>query len=86
MEQAAEGGKDDDEHGTGLFGGPASERASPDGPAQGALFQIEGPDEDGCVWICSTIDAKDQWCQNLGPFESAAQAMVEWLERNDYGE
>jgi hypothetical protein len=20
---------------------------------QGALFQIEGPDEDGCVWACS---------------------------------
>ena len=37
-----------------------------DEPEQGALFQIEGPDEDGCVWICSA-DGRDVWCQNLGP-------------------
>ncbi len=23
-----------------------------DEPEQDALFEIEGPDEDGCVWIC----------------------------------
>ena len=86
MEHAAEGGNHDEDHGARLFGGPGRDRSNPDGPEQGALFQIEGPDEDGCVWICSKIDARDQWCQNLGPFESAAQAMVEWLERNDYGE
>jgi hypothetical protein len=22
-------------------------------PDQDALFEVEGPDEDGCVWICS---------------------------------
>jgi hypothetical protein len=26
-----------------------------DEPEQKALFHIEGPDEDGCVWICSPI-------------------------------
>ena len=86
MEHASEGGHHDEDHGAGLFGGPGRAQAHLDGPDQGPLFQIEGPDEDGCVWICSKIDAGDQWCQNLGPFESAAQAMIEWLERNDYGE
>ena len=37
-----------------------------DEPEQGALFQIEGPDGDGCVWICSA-DWRDVWSQNLGP-------------------
>ena len=86
MEHEPQSGRHDDEHGAGLFGGPAYKRANVEGPAQGALFQIEGPDEHGCVWIRSRIDARDQWCQNLGPFESAARAMVEWLELNDYGE
>ena len=27
-----------------------------EGPEQEALFQIEGPDEDGCVWACSPDD------------------------------
>lgn len=86
MEPAAEGGNHDDDHGTGLFGGPGRNRASPDGPDQGPLLQIEGLDEDGFVWICSKMDARDQWCQNLGPFDHAAKVMVEWLKRNDYGE
>ena len=75
----------DDEHGGGLFGGPARGRGNLDGPDQGALFRIEGPDEDGCVWICSAA-GRDMWCQNLGPFQPAAEAMTEWLEANDYGE
>ena len=37
-----------------------------DEPDQEALFEIEGPDEDGCVWICSAA-GRDDWCQNLGP-------------------
>jgi hypothetical protein len=31
-----------------------------DAPEQKALFQIEGPDEDGCVWICSA-EGGDVW-------------------------
>jgi hypothetical protein len=56
-----------------------------DGPAQGALFRIEGPDEDGCVWMCS-IEGRDVWCQNLGPFEPAATVMADWLGQHDFGE
>lgn len=38
-------------------------------PDQKALFQIEGPDEDGCVWMCSA-HGRDVWCVNLGPKET----------------
>jgi hypothetical protein len=55
-----------------------------DEPAQGALFKLEGPDEDGCVWICSA-DGRDVWCQNLGPRDAAAQAMCDWLTSIDFG-
>ena len=46
-----------------------------DEPEQNALFQIEGPDEDGCVSICSAA-GRDVWCQNLGPAEKAAEVMA----------
>jgi hypothetical protein len=36
-----------------------------DDSEQNALFEIEGPDEDGCVWACSP-EGRDIWCQNLG--------------------
>lgn len=50
----------------------------PHEPAQRALFQIEGPDEDGCVWICST-EGRDVWCQNLGPEKATAEVLSQWL-------
>ena len=84
MEQTGDGGNRD-ERGTGLFGGPGHDHHNLNGPDQAALFRIEGPDEDGCVWLCS-VDGKDVWCQNLGPFRPAAEVMAEWLEANDYGE
>lgn len=31
---------------------------------QEALFEIEGPDEDGCIWICST-EGRKVWFHNL---------------------
>lgn len=46
--------------------------------AQEALFRIEGPDEDGCVWACS-IDGKDVWSQNLGPAIKVAEVFLQWL-------
>ena len=52
---------------------------------QDALFEIEGPDEDGCVWICSTQGRAD-WCQNLGPTDKVAEALSQWLGSIDYGE
>ena len=85
MEQAARGGNVDEDHGAGLFGGSKPGPSDVKGPDQGALFRIEGPDEDGCVWICSA-SGRDVWCQNLGPFEPTAEAMTKWLEANGYGE
>jgi hypothetical protein len=32
-------------------------------PEQEALFQIDGPDDDGCVWACSPGGRRDIWCQ-----------------------
>jgi hypothetical protein len=56
-----------------------------DEPEQDALFQIEGPDEEGCVWICSTDDP-DVWCRNLGPAPKVAQVLSQWLGSIDYQE
>ena len=50
---------------------------------QGALFQIEGPDDDGCVWICSA-EGRDVWCQNLGPKDKVAEIISSWLGAIDY--
>lgn len=47
-------------------------------PQQDALFEIEGPDEDGCVWICSA-EGRDVWCQNLGPRDRVAKVLSAWL-------
>ena len=41
---------------------------------QDALFQIEGPDDDGCVWACSN-EGREVWCRNLGPQAGEAQAV-----------
>jgi hypothetical protein len=54
-------------------------------PKQEALFCIEGPDEDGRVWICST-KGRDVWCQNLGPTAKAAEVLAKWLAELDYDE
>ncbi len=46
---------------------------------QEALFQIEGPDEDGCVWACAP-EGGNVWCQNLGPKEKVVEVFSQWLE------
>ena len=51
---------------------------------QDALFQIRGPDEDGCVWACSN-DGREVWCRNLGPAK-VAEVMSQWLGSYDEGE
>lgn len=51
-------------------------------PGQDALFHIEGPDEDGCVWICSAA-GRDVWCRNLGPADKVAEALSHWLASID---
>jgi hypothetical protein len=52
---------------------------------QEALFQLEGPDEDGCVWACSPDD-RDIWCQNLGPTKKVAEVFSQWLAAQDCDE
>ena len=54
-------------------------------PEQAALFDIEGPDEDGCVWACSPGGRRDIWCQNLGPAEKVAEKLAQWLAVYDTG-
>lgn len=56
-----------------------------DDPDQEASFEIEGPDDDGCVWICSVADRND-WCRNLGPRDKVAEVLSQWLGSIDYGE
>ena len=54
-------------------------------PGQEALFELQGPDEDGCVWACSP-EGRDVWCQNLGPTGKVAEVLAEWLASIDYFE
>jgi len=54
-----------------------------DEPGQEALFCVEGPNEDGCVWICSS-KGRDVWCQNLGPAPKVAEKLSQWLAELDY--
>jgi hypothetical protein len=56
-----------------------------DKPEKVALLQIEGPDEDGCVWACSPGGRRDIWCQNLGPAEKVAEKLSHWLASYDQG-
>jgi hypothetical protein len=57
--------------------------SKPDEPEQPALFDIEGPDEDGCVWLCNE---QGQRCHNLGPADAVAEKLCVWLCSNGYGE
>lgn len=54
-------------------------------PEQQALFELQGPDEDDCVWACSP-DGRDVWCQNLGPVDKVAEVMSRWLAAIDQDE
>lgn len=54
-------------------------------PEQGALFELQGPDEDGCVWTRSPA-GRDVWCQNLGPVGKVAEVMSQWLASIDQDE
>ena len=49
-----------------------------------ALFYLEGPDEDGCVWISSTDGPG--WHHNLGPADKVAEVLSPWLGSIDDGE
>ena len=47
-------------------------------PEQAALFEIEGPDEDGCVWACAP-QGPQVWCRNLGPKDKVIEVLLRWL-------
>ena len=52
-------------------------------PPQKALFDIMGPDEDGCVWIYSP-GGREVWGHNLGPSDKVAAKLTAWLAAIDY--
>jgi hypothetical protein len=54
-------------------------------PEQGALFEIEGPDEDFCVWLVSGT-RPDAVVVNHGPREAVAIKLADWLAEIDIGE
>lgn len=54
-------------------------------PEQESLFELQGPDEDDCVWACSP-KGRDVWCQNLGPKQKVAEVLSQWLGSIDYDE
>jgi hypothetical protein len=56
-----------------------------DDPAQEALFEIEGPDEDSCVWLVSG-KGEGAVVVNLGPREAVAEKLAQWLTEIDFGE
>jgi hypothetical protein len=58
--------------------GSRSIRMDNEGAEQDALFYIEGPDEDGCVWIYGA-STSDPWAQNLGPVDKVAEVLSQWL-------
>jgi hypothetical protein len=54
-------------------------------PEQEALFYVEGPDEDGCVWIYGA-NTSDPRAQNLGPCRKVAEVWSQWLGTIDLDE
>jgi hypothetical protein len=54
-------------------------------PDQGALFTIEGPDDDSCVWLISGT-GESAVVINLGPREPVSERMADWLAEIDFGD
>ena len=44
---------------------------------QDHLFSLTGPNEDGCVWISSTVALG--WQHNVGPADQVAKILSKWL-------
>jgi hypothetical protein len=55
-----------------------------DEPEEDSLLYLEGPDEDGCVWISSS-DAGG-FHHNLGPADKVAEVLSQWLASIDDAE
>lgn len=52
----------------------------------GLEFEIQGPDDDGFVWIRSPEGAKHLWAHNLGKAEIVEEKFSQWLGERDYQE
>ena len=52
---------------------------------QESLFEIDGPDEEGNVWIVSP-EGRNVWSRNLGPQDRVAEVLSDWLAQIDYRE
>ena len=52
---------------------------------QDSLFEIDGPDDEGNVWIVSP-EGRNVWSVNLGLQDKVAEVMSDWLGSIDYGE
>lgn len=50
-----------------------------EGAPQGALFEIEVDDDDGCVWVVT-----DGQTVNLGPIEAVSTKWADWLASRDF--
>lgn len=53
---------------------------------QKALFELQGPDDDGCVWACSPVGRRDVWCRSLEPADKVAAVMSHWFGSIDQDE
>lgn len=51
-----------------------------------APFCIEGPDQQGFVWLNSPVDSEEVFSLNLGPVATVAEAMSQWLGSLDCDE
>jgi len=52
---------------------------------QDSLFEIDGPDEEGNVWIVSP-EGRNVWSRNLGPQDKVVEVMSDWLAQITHGE
>ena len=52
---------------------------------QGSLLVMNGPDEDGCVWL---VSGKGQHAitVNFRPRSAVAEKLADWLAATDFGE
>jgi hypothetical protein len=56
-----------------------------DEPEQDAIFEMEGADEDSCVWLLYSTDA-DAVVVNLRPTDAIAPKLTQWLAEIDFSE
>ncbi len=49
-----------------------------DEPAKRPSSNLQGPDDDGHVWVCSR-EGRHVWCQNLGPVDKVRVVLAEFL-------